>query len=766
MQSEISSASASPAGRYWAFISYSHADAKWAEWLHRSLETFPVPRALTGRRTPRGHPVPARLFPIFRDREELPGSANLAANIEEALRGSRYLIVLCSPRSAVSRWVNQEIVTFKALGGADRILCVVLDGEPNATDRPGAGLLECFPPGIRFRVDADGNLTSEREEPIAADAREGKDGRRDALIKLAAGLLGVGFDELKRREETRRRRRRVIWGLAATALAAGAGLAGRQIWAERVRADREAAIARGVNAFLIKDLLQQAGSRQQANASHTPNPRLTVREALERAAGSIGERFREEPLVEAAIREAIGLAFRELGEAGSSIEQLERGLRLREAGVGRAHPDTLSAVESLAFSYDEAGRNQEALLARERVREGREKALGANHPDTLAAMNNLAVSYGRTGRQPDATQVLETVLSRVRNALGREHPDALWPMSNLAVQYDAVGRYADALRLEEEVVRLRRQSQGPAHPDTLDAMNNLAVSLQRLGRGPEALRLREEVWRVSTEVLGPEHPATIGAKLNLANSYQRSERGEDARRMYGEVVRARRAQLGEDHPDTLSALNNLAASFTLAGQEAEGLGAAEEVLRLTRGRYGPDGPETLEALAKLATFQLHFRRTREAIRALEELVAARSRHPGERHFSTLTSVHTLGVAYQEERRLEDAIRVLARAAALCREELGPDHPTTLEVLVSLAQCHREAGRPEEALRLLRSAPSGPAALSAGIRYELACAEARAGNLAEAKRLIAEEIAEQPGVRSRALEAESLRPIREFIATLP
>lgn len=83
--------------KYWAFISYSHADAKWAEWLHKQLETFPVPRALVGRETERGYAVPKRLFPLFRDREELPGSANLAENINAALRSSRYLIVICSP---------------------------------------------------------------------------------------------------------------------------------------------------------------------------------------------------------------------------------------------------------------------------------------------------------------------------------------------------------------------------------------------------------------------------------------------------------------------------------------------------------------------------------------------------------------------------------------------------------------------------------------------------------------------------------------------
>ena len=85
--------------RYWAFISYSHQDSRLCEWLHRELETFRVPRRLVGRDTPVGK-TPARLFPVFRDRDELPGSSELGANLTAALQASRYLIVICSPSAA------------------------------------------------------------------------------------------------------------------------------------------------------------------------------------------------------------------------------------------------------------------------------------------------------------------------------------------------------------------------------------------------------------------------------------------------------------------------------------------------------------------------------------------------------------------------------------------------------------------------------------------------------------------------------------------
>jgi hypothetical protein len=200
--------------KYWAFISYSHMDKEWAQWLHRAIETYRVPRRLVGREniSPWG-PLPRRLYPVFRDRDELPGASDLGSKIHEALQVSRFLIVVCSAHAASSKWVNEEIKSYKALGREDRVLCLVIGGEPSASDK-GDTATECFPPAVRFRVRADGELSEERTEPIAADARPMADGRTNALLKLLAGMLGVGYDELKRREQRRALRRRAQFAAA------------------------------------------------------------------------------------------------------------------------------------------------------------------------------------------------------------------------------------------------------------------------------------------------------------------------------------------------------------------------------------------------------------------------------------------------------------------------------------------------------------------------------------------------------------------------
>src|ERR1700722_18458275 len=90
---------------YWAFVSYSSRDRAWARWLQRAIETYAVPRRLIGRSTPAG-PAPQHLRPLFRDRTELAADADLAGRVQGALEQSAYLIVICSPEAAASRWVD------------------------------------------------------------------------------------------------------------------------------------------------------------------------------------------------------------------------------------------------------------------------------------------------------------------------------------------------------------------------------------------------------------------------------------------------------------------------------------------------------------------------------------------------------------------------------------------------------------------------------------------------------------------------------------
>ena len=133
-----------PEPKYWAFISYNHQDDAWGRWLHRQIENYRVPRRLVGRPSRDGK-VPRRMYPAYRDREELPVSSDLGANIKSCLERSRYLIVICSPHAARSAWVTEEVLLFKLTGRENRIMALIVSGEPNAAEKPHLDWPSAFP---------------------------------------------------------------------------------------------------------------------------------------------------------------------------------------------------------------------------------------------------------------------------------------------------------------------------------------------------------------------------------------------------------------------------------------------------------------------------------------------------------------------------------------------------------------------------------------------------------------------------------------------
>lgn len=246
---------------YWAFLSYSHRDHRWAAWLHRALETYRVPPALVGRDSPYG-PIPERLRPIFRDREELAASSALGERLTEALDRSRFLIVLCSCEAAASRWTNEEILAFKRRHSADRIFAAIVGGEPFASGMDGREAEECLPPALRFELAADGTISDRPAEPLAADFRPRGDGKRMAFLKLVAGMLGVGLDDLVQRDQLRRTRR-MAWLTAASLAGMGitSTLAVMAVQA-RDQASYQREQADGLIEFMLTDLrrrLEPAG---------------------------------------------------------------------------------------------------------------------------------------------------------------------------------------------------------------------------------------------------------------------------------------------------------------------------------------------------------------------------------------------------------------------------------------------------------------------------------------------------------------------------
>lgn len=194
------------AKKYYAFISYKREDKRYAMWLQRKLEYYKLP--VWARK--KNIDLPERVRPIFRDVTDLSGGV-LEKAIREGLDDSRYLIVICSPSSAGSKWVGKEVQTFIDTGREEQIIPFIIDGTPNSGDPR----TECYPESLR-------RLTGSREL-LGISVHEG--GRHAAFIKVVARMFGLGFDELWGRYRRQRRMRQAWLAVACALLLAVAGVA-------------------------------------------------------------------------------------------------------------------------------------------------------------------------------------------------------------------------------------------------------------------------------------------------------------------------------------------------------------------------------------------------------------------------------------------------------------------------------------------------------------------------------------------------------------
>lgn len=222
--------------RYRAFISYSHADERLARWLHRRLEGYRIPRRLHGL-PGRGGPTPPRLGPVFRDLDELPAATDLSTEVRAALAASASLIVICSPAASSSPWVGREIALFRALHPDRPILATSISGDPTA----------CFP----------ASLIEGGNEPLAATLAGGGEARRLGLLKLIAGMLGIGLDQLVQRDAHRRIRRVMAVTVGAVVAMLVMAVLAVTALAARTEAQRQRNEAEGLVEFMLTDLRQR-----------------------------------------------------------------------------------------------------------------------------------------------------------------------------------------------------------------------------------------------------------------------------------------------------------------------------------------------------------------------------------------------------------------------------------------------------------------------------------------------------------------------------
>ena len=417
---------ASAAPQYFAFLSYSHQDSADADWLHKELERFRVPASLAGKLTSHGV-IPKRLTPIFRDRHELAAAGDLGTEIREALEASHCLIVLCSPAAAGSKWTNNEIELFKRLHPDGCLIAAIVSGEPFASETKGKEAEECLPPALRRKYDRRGRPTARRAEPLAADLRDVGDGRRLGFLKIVAGMLGVGLDELVQRDQLRRQRRLAgitigsIGGMIAASVLAVTAIDARDAARDQRRA------AESLVGFMLGDLKDKLEPLGRLDVLDSVGARALAyyenQDTSELSDDALAQRSRALTLM-GQVASTRGDMERALGFYRTALEGTAEALRRSPDDPQRIydHAQNVFYVGDIARSRGDLARAETAMREYKRLAL-RLITIDSSNPkwqmEGIYADTNLGVLLSESGRYSEAAAVFENALSereRLSNA--------------------------------------------------------------------------------------------------------------------------------------------------------------------------------------------------------------------------------------------------------------------------------------------------------------------------------------------------------------
>lgn len=443
----------------------------------------------------------------------------------------------------------------------------------------------------------------------------------------------------------------------------------------RVEAAAQAAIARAVTDFLLKDLLQQADwnkrltaadwialrfgklnedvspgvreaferadkvpfdvrlgtvERQRAWAAsiYLAKPNPTVWELLERSGQAVEGKFKDQPLTEAAVRQALAETYLVINPFAMSgvadsvaphewripIEHAERAVALRMAHLGPDHADTLASKQTLAEYCVALGKVEQALSLSQDIIARRTRILGATHSDTLASKQYLAFVYQGTGKTREAEPLYREIIAARTASLGPGHANTILAKGSLGRLYFDQKKYAQAETLLKELVAAPAEDL-TAKATQRGAKHMLLESYHALGKHDQAEPLLKEMIEEAAQTFAGQpwevHEHFVDA---LASAYLAQGKEQQAEQLYHERMPQ------PDRHDILARLAKLYQSQRKHHDAERLLKKAIDGVERDLEKGDGDGGDYLDYRIQLAGVYKEQRRYDDAERAYKELL--------------------------------------------------------------------------------------------------------------------------------------------------
>lgn len=300
-------------------------------------------------------------------------------------------------------------------------------------------------------------------------------------------------------------------------------------------------ISENVQRFLTEMLLAPSPDRMGGDT--------TIREALNRAATFVGERFAQRPKIEAELRKAIGQTYTTLLEFEKAEVETTRQLALCRQLYGDDQLETLEALYSLSFIHLQLNQAELAVQESRTTLAGFESCLAPDDPRISGAHSNLGLAYLRLGKFAEGEREFLKAIDLRSQFDGADTKEVLLWKINLAYLYVDMKRFLNAEHLLRDCLECVRRTIGPDHPQTATIVDLLGVIWME--RRPEdADPLFRESYRVRSKLFGKDNEITLNTLNNVAIALSKMDRLFEAREVILQGLNESSKKFGASYPLT------------------------------------------------------------------------------------------------------------------------------------------------------------------------------------------------------------------------
>lgn len=524
-------------------------------------------------------------------------------------------------------------------------------------------------------------------------------------------------------------------------------------------------------AALEKSGVPEAERRSRADAFRAELVRVNATDAaaamitgtiLAPAIKAVDAQFKEQPLVDAQLRQALASLYEAIGVYEAAYPLQASALATRRSLLGEEHPDTISSISHMGLLLHSQGKPVEAdPYLRESLEKFR-RVLGEDHPDTVTAILYMSSVLLAQSKSAEAESLAREALEKSRRVLGRDHPTTVGAITSMSALAMVQGKFEEAKAYLREVLDMtqrmasddpgnrlnasvglgallmserkfaeaephfrealeeNRRLHGEEHPSTIMMIGSMAKILQLQGKFAEAESLYREVLEKYRGLYGDEGVATVGAIGQMGSLFEAQGKLAEAEPFYREALARGRVTFGEEGERTLGMIQLMGWVLQRQGKLAEAEPYYREALEKNRRLFGEEHRNTLLALVGITLLLWDQGKFSDAEQYCRDALEMSRRVNGVEHRATLEMVDNLGVMLSEQKKFAEAEPYLREALEKSRQLDGADHPDTLSSVSNMGKLLQSQGRHQEAIDLF--SPSEQAARKAfvgGVAVRLA-----------------------------------------------